>query len=206
MYNVQVLADYKQWYRCVQYKDGVYARELHVTKLYFADTQLFGVCMEDMDYVVTSEVSHVDAMKKLFGDVNLKDDGSLIPCLPDECAGDANLVKVSLSRKSVVVENKRVNDSKRFVLLPMVNVPGNVDGLTVWYGYVNCYKDDIFDRLSFYKSGVYDLFINVSGRYVGLDKVLYSKEYTCTLGSDYVYLESDDEPYYYSGFNEIVMA
>ena len=209
MYNVQVLSDYTQWYRCVRYEDGIYARELHVTKLYFPDERLFGVCTEDMDYVVKSEVSHVDAMRKLFGEVNMKDDGSLIPCIPSQCIGGVDLFRVSLSQKSTVVENKRINGLRRFVSLPPIAVPDVVENVEPWYGYVNCFKDDLFDKRVLYKSGTHELIVNLSGRYKNADPWqhwFYEQHYT--LESGYVYTEDDSvgKPYRYRAFNEVVMA
>lgn len=84
-------------------------------------------------------------LKKLFGRVNY-DRYGVVRCLPFQCSGyRESPVSVAAGSESVIIENKTLNSSKRFIRVPLYALIFNMRGVTkvretpdpakLWYGF-----------------------------------------------------------------------
>lgn len=203
MVGIQVVSETMSMYECLDYsvQGGRYVR---VSKVLSLRERLFRVSVQCSDSYVDG-TSYADAMRRLFGYVNLSESGEILPSLPVQFGGE-DLFAVSMTAQGLVLENKMLRGTKRFAVLPMIQITPKVSDMRVWHGYYDSYGGTRANQRSLRKMNVA---VAVSGTVPDVVNGSY-KPYNALrnfeVAADGVRMLSDSEPYEYMELREVLLG
>ncbi len=198
-----MISESERLYECLDYsvQGGRYVR---VSKVHGRYDGRFCVCVQGSDNRVEGS-SYANAMRRLFGYVNLSESGEILPSLPVQFGGE-DLFAVSMMAQGLVLENKMLSGTKRFAVLPMIQITPKVSDMRVWHGYYDSYGGTRANQRSLRKMNVA---VAVSGKVPDLSNGLF-KPYLALrnfeVSADGVRVISDSFLYEYKELREVLLG
>ena len=203
MVGIQVVSETMSMYECLDYsvQGGRYVR---VSKVHGRYGGRFCVRIQGSDNRVEGS-SYADAMRRHFGYVNLSDSGVMLPSFPHQFGGE-DLFAVSMPAQGLVLENRVLNDTKRFVVMPLIPISSSVSDARVWYGYYDSYGGTRASQRTWRKMNIV---VMLSGKIPDVMNGSY-KPYNALrnfeVAADGVRLLSDSVPYEYKELREVLLG
>lgn len=203
MGGIQVISESERLYECLDYsvQGGRYVR---VHKVRYMQSGRYVVGVQGSDSYVDG-ASYVDAMRRHFGYVNLSDSGVMLPSFPHQFGGE-DLFAVSMTAQGLVLENRMLNDTKRFVVMLLIPISPRVSDARVWYGYYDSYGGTRAGQRTWRKMNIV---VMLSGKITDVMNGSY-KPYNALrnfeVAADGVRLLSDSVPYEYKELREVLLG